>query len=274
MKISLIIISIFCAASLFAAAPHPDNVVVPLSAASQVLIPVAGSTPGGFGTFFRSDITIINFASHDQQVRLQWLPQGGTPVSTTITITAQNGIRSSDFVTDYLKQSGLGAIIVSGVTSSGAVDNSALLYASSRIWTNQPGSNGTMSQSLPAVPMNALFPMSTAGFFAVGGADNPANYRTNVGIVNTDPTTTQTFTILVPIAVPSGGTTGNAFLVTLPPMSMAQVAVGTGLSPTQQIIVRNTTPGILLPNPNWIAYVSNVDNISGDAWSELAVPGQ
>src|SRR5579884_2457513 len=111
MKSSLFIVCISCAATLFAAQPHTNSVELPVSAASQLLIPAAGSTAGANGTFFRSDITIINFASHDQQVLLQWLPQGGgTATTRTITIPAQNGVRSSDFVTNYLSQTGLGAI--------------------------------------------------------------------------------------------------------------------------------------------------------------------
>ncbi|HJT18567.1 MAG TPA: hypothetical protein VJ853_14320 [Thermoanaerobaculia bacterium] len=265
MKSSIIIVSIFCAASIFAAPPHSNGVVLPVSAASQLLIPVAGSTPGANGTFFRSEITLVNFASHDQQVQLQWLPQGGGSTPTkTVTIPAQNGTRSSDFVATVLGQSGLGAIIVSGVTSTGAVDPTALLWASSRIWTNEPGTSGTTSQSLPAIPLNGLFSGTTAGLFSVGGADNPANYRVNVGVVNLT-ATSQTYAV-----TQQGGTTN---FVIVPAMSMAQVSVATGTSSTQQILIQNVTGGTVAPN-SWIAYGSTVDNVTGDAWSELAVPGQ
>jgi hypothetical protein len=153
---------------------------------------------------------------------------------------------------------------VSGVTSTGAVDPTALLWASSRIWTNQPGSAGTTSQSLPAIPLNGLFSGSTAGLFSVGGSDNPANYRVNVGIVNLS-ASSQTYSV-----TQQGGTTN---FVIVPAMSMAQVPVATGTSSTQQILIQNVTGGAVTPN-SWIAYGSTVDNITGDAWSELAVPGQ
>jgi hypothetical protein len=267
MKSSMIIISIFLAASVFAAPTHPNAVEIPVSAAPQLLIPAAGSIAGANGTFFRSDITIVNFAAHDQQVQLKWLPQpGGTVATTTITIPAQNGIRSSDFVASRLNQTGLGAILVTGVTSTGTADATALLWASSRIWTVEPGTNGTTSQSLPAVPTNALFGGSSAGFFSVSGADNPANYRTNVGIVNIDPTNSRSFTITVP------GLQPTIFLVTLPPMSMQQISIGNGLPSGQEVLIQQTSGGG--PPNMWIAYISNVDNITGDAWSELGVPGQ
>jgi hypothetical protein len=261
-------VTIFCCATaVLATQPQTNGVVLPVSAASQLLIPAAGSIAGANGTFFRSDITIINFASHDQQVKLQWLPQSGTGSSNTITITAQNGIRSADFVTNFLNQTGLGAILVTGVTSTGAADSTALLFATSRIWTMEPGTNGTTSQSLPSVPINGLFSGATAGLFAVGGADNPPNYRVNVGIVNVS-AAAQTFAISQP---GNGNATIN--VVIIPAMAMAQISLGSGVSSTQQVLIQNVTTGGTTPN-SWIAYSSTVDNVTGDAWSELAVPGQ
>ena len=63
MKSALIIATIFLTAPTFAAEPHSNSVVVPLTAVSQFLIPAAGSTAGANGTFFHSDIAIVNFAS-------------------------------------------------------------------------------------------------------------------------------------------------------------------------------------------------------------------
>jgi hypothetical protein len=268
MKSSLFIMSILCAATAFAAGVKTESVVVPLTAVPQLLIPAAGSTPGANGTFFRSDISIVNFTTHDQMVKLTWLPQSGMAGSSaTITISAQSGIRSADFVASYLNQTGLGAIIVTGVTSTGAPDSSALLFASSRIWTPEPGTDGTTSQSLPAVPVSTVN-TQIAALFAVGGADNPANYRQNVGIVNLDPNNAQTFVI----ALPSSLGTMQAAQVTIAPMSMQLVGIGSGLSATQEVLIQNMTATATKSN-TWIAYGSTVNNVTGDAWSELAVAG-
>src|SRR2546426_5821531 len=92
-------------------------VVQPLTSASQLLIPAAGSTAGANGTFWRSDIAVANFADHDQLVRLQWLPQGASSTfSKTITLHRLDFVRSNDFVAEILGQSGLGAVLVTGVT--------------------------------------------------------------------------------------------------------------------------------------------------------------
>jgi hypothetical protein len=40
-----------------------------------LLIAAAGSVPGANGTFFRSDISIVNYRGQDQLVSLQWLLQ-------------------------------------------------------------------------------------------------------------------------------------------------------------------------------------------------------
>ena len=270
MKSSIFIVAIFCASVAFGAQLGNDAVVQPLGAAAQLLIPVAGSTPGANGTFFRSDIAIINFAGRDQMVKLQWVPQsGGTGSTSTITIPIHSGIRSADFVTNYLNQSGLGSILVSGVQSDGVTpDLNAQLYVSTRVWTPQPGTSGATSQSLPAIPISAVN-TQVAALFAVGGADNPANYRVNVGIVNLDPTNAQTFQIALPTSI---GPPLPPVQLTIAPMSMQQVGVGNGLPATQEVLIQNVTGGTTQSN-SWIAYGSTVDNVTGDAWSELAVAG-
>ena len=55
-------------------------------------------------------------------------------------------------------------------------------------------------------------------------------------------------------------------------MSMQQVTFGTGLSATTQFAISNNTPAATRSN-RWIAYGSTIDNVTGDAWSELAVTG-
>ncbi len=269
MKSSLIFV-FFCATAVCSAQLHPTGVVIPLRGGKQLLVPVAGSTPGANGTFFRSDITIVNLANHDETVTLEWLPQaGGNATTTIITIPKQSGIRSPDFVVEYLHQTGLGAIMITGITSEG-VDVDAALYVSSRVWSPQPGTSGTTSQSLPAVTMgSAFFSGVTARVFGVGSVENAANYRVNVGIVNADPINTHTFDISAPSNTRPFG--ANHYLLTLPPRSMAQVSLGNDLLPNAEVLIQNTT-ATSSRSTAWIAYASTIDNITGDAWSELAVP--
>jgi hypothetical protein len=257
---------------LLFAATASAGVVQPLGAHYQMLIPAAGNAQGANGTFFRSDITILNLSARNQTVRLEWLSQNGTSNSVrTIEIAASSGIRSADFVGEIIGASGLGSIVMTALTSptGGVVDTTARLYVNSRIWSPQPGTGGTTSQSFPAIPLQTINTPSAA-LFAVGGGpapDNPADYRVNIGIVNLDATNSQSFSIYIPVP-----TLPIPVNVTLPPRSMIQVPMGGDHSPTTQYIVQNTTATATRSN-NWIAYQSNVNNITGDAWSEPAVAG-
>ena len=255
-------------AILLAATSLSAAVVQPLGVGFQLLIPAAGSTPGLNGTFFRSDISILNLAAHDQVVNLQWLPQPGlsVPNPVLVTLKASTGVRSADFVRDYLNQTGLGAILVTAAVNSDGtgIDQTARLFVSSRIWTPQPGTNGTTSQDLPAIPASQLN-TPAAAIFSMGGADDPPSYRTNVGIVNLDPVHAQTFYILHFIQDPV-----NAITITLPPFSMQQVSLGT-IVPGEQIQIQNITQ--TNKSNFWTAYGSTINNVTGDAWDELAVVG-
>ena len=142
-------------AFLFADDVRPANVVVPLTFSAKIVIPAAASTAGANGTFFRSDISVLNFADHTQRVQFRWLPQGGGAGSTTtIDMQTFNGIRSADFVAQIMNQTGLGSILVTALTADGLEDPTGRLYVASRIWTPQPGTTGTTSQSFPGVPVD------------------------------------------------------------------------------------------------------------------------
>ncbi len=257
------VLSLALVFAVFAATAASAEVVQPVGAAPQVLIPAAGSIAGQNGTFFRSDITIVNLRNADQTVFLQWLPQpGGSPMTATLAIRALSGIRSSDFVHDYLNMTGLGAIIVSAVTPPfimQQIDTEGRLFVSARIWTPQPGSTGTTSQNLSTVPLGGIN-TPAAAIFGTGGADSPADYRVNVGIVNVDPNRTQTFVVTFSSTL--------SITVVLPPNTMQQVSGGTFTG--QQISIVNVTQN---GSNLWTAYGSTINNVTGDAWSELAVAG-
>lgn len=238
------------------------QVVATRSSASQLLIPAAGAVDGGNGTFFRSDITLINYRASAQRVRLQWLPQNtsgvGLPAVET-SINGSSGISSEDFVTNIMQRTGLGAILVTGITSGGDPDPAAQLVATSRIWSNQPGTSGTTSQSLPSV---ATADIVNNGTLTILSSRRDSRYRTNAGIVNLSQDT-QRFQVF------SGGSGGtDVQQVDVQPMSMVLFLVsGATSSIPLQIQVSNISP--TLRSPSWIAYASSVDNITGDAWSTL-----
>src|SRR5437868_13856551 len=154
----------------------------------QFLIPAAGSVPGANGTYFRSDIAMLNTHHPPQDVLLQWLPQGSSgasvaPVHVRLDFLVPFG--SEDFVAFALHQTGLGAILVTAVDSQGNPVTNAGLQIRSRVWTMQPGTNGTTSQSLPVVQTTAIDNDGESS--TILGQRLDARYRTNVGVVNLDP---------------------------------------------------------------------------------------
>jgi hypothetical protein len=156
----------------------------------------AGSVEGANGTFFRSDVVLINFGNRTQQIRLRWIPQAGTGES-TVTITdigANSGFRFEDFVRQVLGQRGIGAIVISAI-SGGEPDLTGLLYATSRIWSLQPGVAGQVSQSFDTLPLSSIQSTDTMAIF---GLRRSSQFRVNAGIVNLDPVNTQTFQIVDP----------------------------------------------------------------------------
>jgi hypothetical protein len=192
---------------------------------SQLLIPAAGNIPGGNGTYFRSDITLTNFRGIDQRVQLQWIPN--TPSTTTpmpapryTTLPAHSGIVSEDFATEVMQQTGLGAILIAGVTATGDPDGGALLYATARIWSQQPGSTGAVSQSFPVVPVAAINPASQV---IIQGQRIDSRYRTNVGIVNLESGYSRTFDIVQTTDVATFAPVQTT--LTVPPMAILQVAL-------------------------------------------------
>ncbi len=226
----------------------------------SLLIPGAGAVTGANGTFFRSDINLVNYGPTDESVRIDWLPQsGGTGSTTQIVIPKGTGISSEDFVTTELNQNGLGAILVTALTPTGQYDPTGKLYATSRIWSNQPGlSSGTVSQTFPVISINDITSPAT---MQILGQRLDDRYRTNVGIVNLS-TFAQTFRIT---AVGDGTTAIEN--VPVPGLAMQQVRV-TGLSTKNlQITVTNISSA---PTTSWVAYGSSVDNVTGDSWSSLA----
>src|SRR4029450_5964867 len=147
-------------------------------------------------------------------------------------------------------------IIVLGQTASGASDPNAVLDGFSRIWSNQPGALGTVSQGFPSV---SIFD-SVGSFIAYAlGLRHDNRYRTNVGIVNLD-TAAHTWTVDV------NGLTGSTnFDVTVPPISMKQAGLPSGNYGDLILTLQTTGSGFY-----WSAYGATVDKPSGDSWSSHA----
>ncbi|MCU1244922.1 MAG: hypothetical protein JWN02_832 [Acidobacteria bacterium] len=265
MKRLALLAIVFLALPLLGAEVKVDNTIIPVGSAPELVIPAAGSIAGANGTYFKSDITILNYSNHAQTVRLRWLPQGQTGsglTATDVTLAALSGITSEDFVATVLRQTGLGAVLVTSLTNTGALDTTGRLYATARIWTPEPGTGGTTSQSFFVLPTSTF----TTAQRSIIGQRRDDRYRLNVGVVNLDPLNPQLYQIVV--AGTSPGVPTENTTVTVRPLSMEQVPLSGPPQQGLQIVVANITS--INRSSAWTAYGSSVDNVTGDAWSTSA----
>lgn len=266
MRTPVILLTLFLAATL--SAQQTDDLIIPQSAAPFVIAPVAGNAAGANGTFFRTDVNVINLRNTAQRVALYWLPQGqaGSVLPTRIIdLNPLSGFSSEDFVGEILNRSGLGAIQFAALNPDASFDPGGLLHVTSRIWTPRPdGAAGTMSQSFPSVVGGGA---EQSNLKAIFGQRRSSQYRLNAGAMNPS-STTQRFRVTAHISG-TGGLDTQVVEFDVNPRSMQQITVPGTSSGTVQVLIENITGGA----GDWHGWASSVDNQSGDAWSQLAFAG-
>jgi hypothetical protein len=225
-------------------------------AEDTLIIAAAGNVQGSGGTFFRSDLAIVNHRNADQEIGVGFLAQGvdnSTALLDYFVLEANTPVLVRDFVGVELQKTGLGSLFIQGVLSNGDRDDNAQLTATSRIWTPQPGSAGTVSQGFPSVYFFDSF--GTGAAFALGGRHD-TQFRTNAGVVNLDGVS-HTWTIDV-----NGVGGRTAMTITVPPFSMRQQVVPNGNWGDLVLAFEPDAGGFY-----WSSYLAAVDNITGDSWS-------
>jgi hypothetical protein len=243
------------------------GVVAPIGGASEVVVPVAGSVTGADGTIFRSDIRITNLLSREQRVNLYWLPQnltGATIPPVQIVLSPNGKLQSEDFAADVMQQTGLGAIVVRSVLANGERDTAAKIDVTSRVWSPPTaGRRGTTSQNLPTLSRTEIVNFHNV----ILGQKRDASYRTNVGIINLDETTPQSYRITVtgdnPTLIP------EIIETTVAPRSMKQISLQGDEQPGLRIDVEVLSVPPLGRGSFWVTYGATVDNESGDSWSSI-----
>jgi hypothetical protein len=227
------------------------------------IIPAAGSLAGANGTFFRSDVTLINYASAPEDVIALFWPAGqSTPPSVSagvrLTLQASKAVTYTDFVATVLNKGGLGAILFFGVKGS-SVDPNAAIDGLSRIYTKQPGAEGTVSQEFPPVDVYNLL---VADQSASLGLRQDDSFRTNFGIVNADqiPHTVRVTAI--------GERLTKDTTITVPAYGMVQSSIPAGDYGALTVVFDITDSGGA--SIAWVGYASSTDNITGDGWVSIA----
>ena len=227
------------------------------------IIPAAGSVAGANGTFFRSDVTLINYATTAEDVIAVFWPNGQSTTPSVangvrITLPAAKAVTYIDFVASVLGKSGLGSILFFGVQGSN-IDTDAAIDGLSRIYTKQPGSDGTVSQEFPPVD---VFNLLVADTSASLGLRQDTGFRTNFGIVNAEkvPHTVKVTAI--------GERATNSVTVAVPAYGMVQQSIPAGDYGALTVTFDITDSGGA--SISWVAYASSTDNITGDGWVSIA----
>lgn len=241
---------------------RPSVITVDYSTDSFI-IPVAGNTGGGGGTYFRSDVAFNNDRLEDQTIAIGWLAQGQNNCSAPLQyfeLAANSVTIADDFVNRSLGKQGLGGVLVLGVDSVGNLDEDAEIDGYSRIWTPQPGSpSGTTSQNFSAIAVQDSLGSLPATLM---GLKQNAQFRTNVGVVNMDNVNAHTWTF-------TSIFTRVATTVTAQPCGMMLVgAAGNSGSPTGNaaFTVKTNDSGFW-----WSGFGSSTDNTTGDGWVSRAI---
>jgi hypothetical protein len=201
----------------------------------------------------------VNHRNAMQRVSMGWIAQGVNNASRPLKYFDLNAVTPyvlRDLVgnPNLLGESGLGAVLVTGVTPGGAADSSATLDGFSRIWTNQPGAQGTVSLAFPSI--SVLDSHGNAFAYALG-LRHDSGFRTNVGIVNLD-SVPHTWTV----TINGDGTSPiTNFQVNVDAYSMRQVPVPVGDYGILLVALQPDATGFW-----WSAYGASVDNITGDGW--------
>ena len=243
--------------------PKPDGLrrkVVNLdSTNSGFVFAAAGSVQGAGGTFFRSDVTIVNHRDIAQDIGIAFMAQGVDNSAEPLHVFpfGANTPIIQDNLVGFLGKSGLGSLFILAVDANGDPDLSGEIDGFSRIWTPQPGASGSVSQGFPSVALLDSFGSGTA--YALGLRHDSA-FRTNAGIVNLD-SVTHTWTVTVNgVNAPM-----TSFNMTIPPFSMKQQVIPNGNYGNLLLAFETNDTGF-----SWSAYGAAVDNVSGDSWSSHA----
>jgi hypothetical protein len=225
-----------------------------------LVFPIVGSTPGGNGTFFRSETTLVNNLTRTQRVAVFYFPVGGGSCSAGslkfLTLDPFSWYLYPDVVSNLFGASGLGGMILIAVDAAGNPDSSASLDGFSRIWTPVPGFGGTASQSFPPVIPNVV-----NGYQEAYGLRQDAGFRTNVGVFNYAPTGSLAPRLFDVNIYGFNGVNTN-FTLTVSPCSLVLQPIPAG---TFGNLIMRVTPRD--GGSAWYGFGSSVDNISGDNWS-------
>ena len=233
---------------------------------ASLLIPISGSQGGAFGTFWRTDLNLINHRDVPQKVAISFndadLFTYGPDYGAVVVLPPNSTTTYIDVVGSLLNAHDTGVIYINSVLVDNlSFDPDADLDATYRIWTKQPGGTGTSSQSSAAIDMQTL--PSTGEARTIIGVRQDADFRCSVGVASMRYGPPRSFKVTA--SSPSGSV---SMTMTVPGYSVSQMPLPAANLGYMTIVVEPTDGD----SDPWTAFASSVDNQSGDSWLVNAMP--
>jgi hypothetical protein len=238
---------------------------VPSVAAADLVLPVVGRTAGLSGTLWRTGLELFNTAATETEVavflNLSDIDNTTPAASAQLTIPPRDTLVVDDLIAD--------AFALDEAVGSVDIVASAPIIAHARI-ANFGSDVGTFGQAVPGLPASwAVADEELPGLNPNGGlvylfeAVQDEAFRTNLGIASV-----VAAPLVVEVTARAGGqSVGTPLTLTLPPFSHTQVN-----RVLNEMGVPPGTEGVRLEaaaapgsNGRFFAYISRVDNGSGDA---------
>jgi hypothetical protein len=267
LRLPLLLVAIITAIPLFAAAPAAD-----------VTVPIVGYLDLPNDLIYRTELVLTNHRDTQQYVVLSLVQEGFDQDFRAFLMEPGETklFTDSSFGRAPQRENFVAALHVRATLlppppgddppiytpdPEGQLEASAFILAERGV----TGSKGASRQEMHGIPANE-YTIEDAVFLGARHSYG-TGYYTNVGIVNLDPTRTETFYVEYQYQAPVA--------VVVPPLSLRQIRVpgegagGRWVRVYPEWSIGNGPPPRTTP---WVAYASSVNTITGDAFTPVRVP--
>ncbi len=254
-----VVVALFCCAAFIPMPVIAQEAPMPATADSLVaVLPVVGSTPGAFGSYFKTAVQILNLNPFTINFRVVFHPSGrsgssGDP-SLPVSVPAYSVVYYADMLPAMGVATGIGSldVFVPGIPPAAT--------AVARVF-NDAGAAGTSGFTESFVPVGKEIRPGGPGFLI--NAPDLSVYRFNVGVRSLSQGATMTVTVRN-----SAGAVTKTLTKTYAPDFFEQVSLdaflgGAALSGNESLTIAVTAGGA-------VVYGTTVDNRTNDPSFQFA----
>lgn len=226
------------------------------------VIPVAGNTPGAFGTRWMTQFSVFNPQSYALKVSVTFIPTlGGRGQEALVRVPANAVAFSNNVLSDVFNLTGGGALLVATFPEDNPGVPNDVISRAFLVTTNtfNNASTGTFGQTIPGV-WAGLMDFATDGISAIAHGirnDSRQGWRANVGAVNLG---RSSVTMRLNVYNIDGAVVARNIPFTIPPLAHMQdtLPVQVDRGSVEFFVDDSTKDAVVFP------YVSVIDQLSGD----------